>query len=82
MKFRPIAALWTAGTAACIALAPIAPAAPAAPQPVVQNIAPLPQTCTTTNAGSECTSPGNAQISDAPPFVDTFPMYGAFPWIL
>ncbi|WP_267888349.1 hypothetical protein [Mycolicibacterium fortuitum] len=35
-----------------------------------------------TNVGSECISPGNAQINDAPPFVNTFPMYGNFPWIL
>jgi hypothetical protein len=74
---HPIAALLVGGAAASIALAPIAQAAPAS-----QHIAPLKQTCTTTNAGSECTSPGNAQINDAPPSVDNFPMYGAFPWIL
>jgi hypothetical protein len=83
MRFRPIAAIFITGTAASIALAPIAQAAPIAAQPAaVQHIKPAPQTCTTTNAGSECVSPGNAQINDAPPFVDNFPMYGWFPWIL
>jgi hypothetical protein len=82
MRIRHIAALLTAGTAAAIGLAPIAQAAPITAQPVAQHIAPAPQTCTTTNVGSMCTSPGNAQINDSPPFVDNFPMYGAFPWIL
>jgi hypothetical protein len=82
MKFRPVAALLVAGTAASIALAPIAQAAPNTSQIATQQIKPYPQTCTTTNVGSECTSPGNAQINDAPPFVDNFPMYGFFPWIL
>jgi hypothetical protein len=87
MKIRPIAALLTVGAAASIAvapiaLAPIAEAAPTTVQAAAQHIAPYPQKCTTTNAGSECISPGNAQINDAPPFVDNFPMYGFFPWIL
>jgi hypothetical protein len=82
MKIRPIAALLIAGAAASVALAPIAQAASIAAQPAAQHIAPVPQTCTTTNTGSECISPGNAQINDAPPFVDNFPMYGALPWIL
>ena len=72
--------------AAIVALSAIAPplaAAETAGAPTaVQHIQPAPQTCSTTNAGSVCTSPGNAQINDAPPFVDNFPMYGYFPWIL
>lgn len=79
MNIRLTAGLLMAGTAAFIALAPAAQAAPA---PVAQHIAPAPQRCTTTNAGSECISPGNVQIDDAPPFVENFPMYGTLPWIL
>jgi hypothetical protein len=78
MRIRPVAAFLMAGTAASVALAPIAQAAPNAGQ----HNAPAPQICTTTNAGSECVSPGNVQINDAPPFVNNFSMYGMFPWIL
>ena len=60
--------------AAAIALAPIAEAAPTAAQPSAQQIAPVPQRCTTTNAGSECVSPGNAQFDGAPSVVDNYPM--------
>lgn len=83
MKFRSIAATLIAGAALSVGLAPIAEAAPITAVPAAsQHIAPAPQTCTSTATGSECMSPGNAQINDAPPFVDNFPMYGAFPWIL
>ena len=82
MRIRPIAALLMAGVGASIALAPIAEAAPTTTQPVAQQIAPIQQRCMTTNAGSECVTPGNAQLDDAPPFVDNYPMYGMFPWIL
>lgn len=78
MRILSSTLLAAAGAAVSIILAPLAGAAPAG----VQHIEPAPQTCTTTNAGSECISPGNAQLNDAPPFVDNFPMYGAFPWIL
>ena len=63
--------LASAGVAVTLLLTPLAGAAPSQPQ-----------TCTTTQAGSMCQSPGNVQINDAPPFVDNFPMYGYFPWIL
>ncbi|MGV9800179.1 hypothetical protein ACWDTP_19245 [Mycobacterium sp. NPDC003449] len=83
MKIRLVTAIVPAAGAVAIALAPIAQAAPVAATPIAsQHIAPAPQTCTSTAAGSECMSPGNAQINDSPPFVDNFPMYGAFPWIL
>jgi hypothetical protein len=71
-----------AGSAVAVALAPIAQAAVPQVRSVGEHIAPAPQKCTTVNAGSECISPGNAQINDAPPFVANYPMYGAFPWIL
>jgi hypothetical protein len=82
MRIRPVATVLIGGAAAAIALAPIAEAATPAAQPSAQQIAPVPQRCTTTNAGSECVSPGNAQLDDAPPVVDNFPMFGTFPWIL
>ncbi len=82
-KIRPLALMAMAAAALSIALAPAAQAAPTSVQTVAsQKIGPALQTCTTTNVGSECISPGSAQINDSPPFVDNFPMYGAFPWIL
>ncbi|MFV1365344.1 hypothetical protein AAHH97_18155 [Mycolicibacterium elephantis] len=52
-------------------------------QPVAQQqIQPAPMTCNWTRAGSVCTSPGNAELNDAPPFVNNYPMYGFVPWIL
>ena len=74
MRIVPAAALATAGVAASLILAPVAGATPVPTGG--QHIAPPPQSCTTTNVGSECISPGNAQINDAPPLVDNFPMYG------
>lgn len=82
MRIRPIVAGLLVAIAAPIALAPIAEAAPTTVQPSSQQIAPVQQRCLTTNAGSECVPPGNAQLNDNPPFVENFPMYGAFPWIL
>ncbi|MED5815238.1 hypothetical protein VST63_23000 [Mycolicibacterium sp. 050232] len=82
MRKVSVAALAAAGAATSIILAPLAGAAVAGAPAGSQHIAPAPQSCTSTNAGSECISPGNAQINDSPPFVNTFPMYGAFPWIL
>ncbi|WP_131812629.1 hypothetical protein [Mycolicibacterium peregrinum] len=80
MRIVPAAALAMAGVAASLIFAPLAGAAPVPNGS--QHIGPAPQSCTTTNVGSECISPGNAQINDAPPFVNNFPMYGDFPWIL
>lgn len=82
MKLRPIAGLVMAGSALAIVMAPVAQAAQPTVQPVSQHIKQAPMKCTSTNAGSECVSPGNAQINDAPPFVDNYPMYGFMPWIL
>jgi hypothetical protein len=69
-----IAPLLAAGaTAAAIVAAPIAAAAPTAPSSPVQ----AQQSCT--NLGgtqSECQTPGNVQLNDAPPQVDFFPYAG------
>lgn len=82
MRIRPVVLTATAAAAAVIALAPMAQAAPTPTHPTdSQKIAPAPQRCTSTSAGSECFWPGNAQINDSPPAVQNFPMYGAFPWI-
>ena len=80
MKIRWIAGVLTAVSSVAIALAPLAQATPFATG--TQKIGPALQQCQTTNVGSICMSPGNAQINDAPPFVDNFPMYGFMPWIL
>lgn len=86
MRTSLLAALGAVSVAASVIAAPLAGAtvgAPTAGVPTaIQHIKPAPQTCNSTNAGSVCVSPGNAQINDAPPFVDNFPMYGYFPWIL
>ena len=83
MRVSLIAALGAVAAAASVILAPPAAGAVTLGAPTaVQHIKPAPQTCSTTNAGSICISPGNAQINDAPPFVQNFPMYGYFPWIL
>ena len=82
MRISPVSGVLMACVAASIGLAPIAQAALVQTEPISQRIAPAPMKCTTTNTGSECISPGNAQINDAPPVVDNFPMYGSFPWIL
>ena len=50
--------LIAAGAIAAILSAPTAVAAPGSPG------------CTDTGAGTECSSPGNVQINDAPPAVD------------
>jgi hypothetical protein len=62
LRFRYLIA---AGAVAAIVGAPTAAAA----NPV--------QSCTDTNAGSECSSPGNVQIDDSPP-VNTNPFLGGF----
>jgi hypothetical protein len=65
--------LATGAVAAAIAAAPLAAAAPTAPSDPTQ----VQQSCT--NLGgtqSECQSPGNVQVNDAPPQVDYFPYAG------
>lgn len=82
MRISLISVLGAVGIAASVILAPLAGAATVSAPTAVQHIKPAPQNCSTTNVGSECISPGNVQINDAPPFVDNFPMYGSFPWFL
>ena len=68
-----ITTLLAAGAAAvAIAAAPMATAAPTTPAP-----APVPQSCSATGAGTECQSPGNVEIQDAPPPV-SFSPYGGY----
>lgn len=76
MRISLISALGAVGVALSVIAAPLAGATTAG-----QHIKP-PQNCTTVSAGSQCTSPGNVQINDAPPLVQNFPMYGSFPWVL
>jgi hypothetical protein len=69
-----ITSLLAAGAAAAaIGAAPIAAAAPApAPAP-----APVQPSCNSLGGTqTECQSPGNAQVYDAPPQVDYFPYAG------
>ena len=42
---------------------------------------PLQQTCIATGAGTTCQSPGNVEITNAPPAVSFYP-YGTMPWLL
>jgi hypothetical protein len=84
VKLNHFAPLLAAGaTAAAIVVAPIAAAAPsqdaagasaaAAPSDPAQTQ----QSCVTLGgAQSQCQSPGNAQVYDAPPQVDYFPYAG------
>jgi hypothetical protein len=63
MFFAPLAAV--AAAAAVIATAPIAAADSTAPQ----------QSCTSLGGTqTQCQSPGNVQINDAPPQVNYFPL--------
>lgn len=82
MRISVASALGALIVAVSVIVAPLAGATVVGAPTAVQHIKPAPQTCSTTNVGSICVSPGNAQINDAPPFVDNFPMYGYFPWIL
>jgi hypothetical protein len=72
IRLTYITSLLAAGAAAAaIGAAPIAAAAPApAPAPVQPSCNSLGGTQT------ECQSPGNAQVYDAPPQVDYFPYAG------
>jgi hypothetical protein len=63
--------LSTAAAAAAIVAAPTAAAAAASPS----------QSCGETGAGTECQSPGNVQIDDAPPPVGFYP-YGGDAFLL
>jgi hypothetical protein len=69
-----IAPLLAAGAAAAaIAAAPIAAAAPTAPSDPGQ----VQQSCANLGGSqSECQTPGNVQVNDAPPQVDYFPYAG------
>ncbi|MEW2482459.1 hypothetical protein AB0876_22995 [Mycobacterium sp. NPDC049093] len=82
MRITVLSVLGAVSVAGSVIVAPLAGATPGDAPAAVQHIQPAPQTCNFTNAGSVCVSPGNAQINDAPPFVNNFPMYGSFPWIL
>jgi hypothetical protein len=65
--------LATGAAAVAVAAAPIAAAAPTAPGDTTQ----AQQSCT--NLGgtqTECQTPGNVQVNDAPPQVDYFPYAG------
>jgi hypothetical protein len=65
--------LATGAAAVAIAAAPIAAAAPTA----AGASSPGQQSCTSLGGTqSECQSPGNAQVNDAPPQVDYFPYAG------
>jgi hypothetical protein len=68
-----ITPLLAAGAAAvAIAVAPTAAAAPAtASQPSTAQMS-----CGSVGSGSECITPGNAQINDSPPGVDYYPYGG------
>jgi hypothetical protein len=74
IRLTYITSLLAAGAAAAaIGAAPIAAAAPApAPAP-----APVQPSCNSLGGTqTECQSPGNAQVYDAPPQVDYFPYAG------
>jgi len=72
IKLTHVTPLLAAGAAAVSILA--APTAAAAPTP-------LQQTCIATGAGTTCQSPGNVEITNAPPAVSFYP-YGTMPWLL
>ena len=88
MRFRlnyVMPLLGATAAAAAIAAAPIAAAAPAPAVPSTVATAPTApsdpaqgqQSCTTLGGTqTECQSPGNAQVYDAPPQVDFFPYAG------
>ena len=63
--------LATGAAAVALAAAPMATAAPTTTAPA------MPQPCSTAGGGSECRSPGNVQIYDAPPPV-TYEPYGGY----
>jgi hypothetical protein len=69
-----IAPLLAAGAAAvAVAAAPIAAAAPTAPGATTQ----AQQSCSSLGGTqTECQTPGNVQLNDAPPQVDYFPYAG------
>ena len=71
IKLTHVTPLLAAGAAAVAVLA--APTAAAAPTP-------LQQTCVTAGADTTCQSPGNVEITNAPPAVGFYP-YGTMPWL-
>ena len=83
VKMTLFAPLVAAGvTVATLAIAPLAAAAPTqgaggGASSASSDSAPRQQTCLTLGGTqSQCQSPGNAQIYDAPPQVDYFPYAG------
>lgn len=62
-----------AAAAVAIVAAPIAAAAPTG----AANPGPVQTACGSTGPGTECVTPGNAQINDSPPGVNYYP-YGDF----
>ena len=73
-KSISLTTLLAAGAAAvAIVAAPIAAAAPTG----AANPGPVQTACGSTGPGTECVTPGNAQINDAPPGVNYYP-YGDF----
>jgi len=83
VRLNYIAPLLAAGTiAAAVAVAPIAAAAPSqgasGAGPAASSASTQPgQSCVTLGGTqSQCQSPGNAQVYDAPPPVDYFPYAG------
>jgi len=73
-----IAPLLTAGAAAvAIAAAPIAAAAPTATATGTGDPAQVQQSCASLGGTqTQCQTPGNVQVNDAPPQVDYFPYAG------
>lgn len=73
IKSKSLTAFLAAGAAAvAIVAAPAAVAAPTGPNP-----GPVATTCGSTGPGTECVTPGNAQINDSFP-VDNYYPYGDF----
>ena len=74
-KSIPLTTLLAAGAAAvALVAAPTAAAAPTdAPNP-----GPVPTSCGSVAPGTECVTPGNAEINDSPPGGVTYDPYGDF----
>jgi hypothetical protein len=78
IRLTCVAPLLVAGAAViAVTAAPIAAAAPA--QAPVNP--PAQQSCATSGPGTDCQSPGNVQINDAPPPVSFYP-YGGEAFLL
>ncbi len=70
MRIRPIDLMFLLGAGAVSAAIVAAPAAFAAPT------GPHPNPCVSTGSGTECVTPGNAQINDSLPAVTDYYPYG------